>query len=326
MKNPIRVAINGFGRIGRCFFWQIEKRVQPYARVKIVGINDPGLTVENAAYLLRNDSVYGRLGRVYADGKRLLHSFSEVDFLQEKDPLNLPWKELEVDVVIDASGRFTTASELNQHISVGARRVILTAPSKDPAVPMVTPGVGEGLLTTSLITSNASCTTNCANPLVATLNDALGVIHGSLLTIHAYTNGQGLVDGPAGRKDFRGGRAAAVNIIPASTGAAVATAQMLGLEGKLSGLAMRVPVEAGSVLDFSFQSRVVTTKEEVNRILAVAAVKRFAGIMEIDYSEPVSRDIIGQPFGCIVDATLTEVVDSHLVSVRAWYDNELSTY
>lgn len=317
----IRVAINGFGRIGRAFVRQAWDNPE----IEIVAVNDLG-SAENLAYLLRFDTVYGRApfpvawkeGALSINGK-------EVRFLSEKDPAQLPWKDIGVDVVVEATGFFTDYEKANAHVLAGARRVVITGPVKEehPLGATVLMGLDESKLGTCPITSNASCTTNSASPVIAILDEAIGIEKAVLSTTHAYTASQAIVDGPA-KKDMKEGRAAAQNIVPTSTGAAVAVTKAYpALQGKFDGISLRVPVPAGSIADITFIAKRPTTAEEVNQILRDAAkLERWDGIFQASDEEFVSSDIIGQRAASIADLGMTRVVDGTLVKVLAWYDNE----
>jgi glyceraldehyde 3-phosphate dehydrogenase len=318
----IRVGINGFGRIGRAFARRSAGR-----DIEIVAVNDLG-SLENLAYLLKYDTVYGRApfavevrdGSLWLDGR-------EVKFFSEKDPANLPWKDLGIDVVVESTGFFTDYDKAGVHIAAGAKRVVITAPVKgSPSTSgeTVLMGLNEEKLATCQITSNASCTTNSASPVIAILDDAIGIEKAILSTTHAYTASQSIVDGPS-RKDMREGRAAAQNIVPTTTGAAIAVADVYApLVGKFDGISLRVPVAAGSIADITFIAKRPTTKEEVNEALRSAArTPRWEGIFTTTDEDLVSSDIVGQPFASIADLGMTRVVDGNLVKVLAWYDNEM---
>src|SRR3989338_3890254 len=262
----IRVAINGFGRIGRSF-----ARLAQGRGIEIVAVNDLGY-LENLAYLLKYDSVYGRApfsveardGMLMVDGK-------EVKFLSEKDPAALPWKELNIDVVVESTGFFTEYEKAQAHLTAGARRVVITAPSKGDGGATVLMGLNEDRMKSCPITSNASCTTNAASPVIAILDEVIGIEKAVLSTTHAYTASQALVDGPS-KKGMREGRAAAQNIVPTSTGAALSVTQAYEpLAGKFDGISLRVPVVAGSIADITFIAKRPTTREEVNELLRAAA-------------------------------------------------------
>jgi len=325
MKKKIRVAINGAGRIGRAFYKLAHKRPE----IEIVAINDLG-DVENIAYLLKFDTVYGKSGlEITTENDSLTIDGEKIAFLQEKDPSLLPWKELDIDIVIESTGFFTKYELAKAHLDAGAKRVVVTAPMKDEPMDgiegaTVLMGVNEEKLETCIITSNASCTTNAGSPLIAILDEALGVEKAVLNTVHGYTASQSLVDGPS-KKDFREGRAAAQNIIPTSTGAAIAvTKAFTRLKGLFDGVAMRVPVPAGSLVDITFISKTDTSQEEVNEILKKAAGdKRWHGIFAVTEEELVSSDILGSTYGSIADLKFTRVVGGNLVKVMGWYDNEM---
>lgn len=317
----IRVAINGFGRIGRAFVRR------SYGRdVEIVAVNDLG-SLENLAYLLKYDTVYKRAPfSVETNGAGLVIDGKEVKFFSEKDPAQLPWKDLAIDVVVECTGFFTEYEKAQAHITAGARRVVISAPAKGDAAlgATVLMGLNEDKLGTCAITSNASCTTNASSPVIAILDEAIGIEKAILSTTHAYTASQSIVDGPS-KKDMKEGRAAAQNIVPTSTGAAVAVAQAYTpLAGKFDGISLRVPVPAGSIADITFIAKRATTKEEVNDILRTAAKSaRWEGIFTTTDDELVSSDIVGEPHASIADLGMTRVVDGTLVKVLAWYDNEM---
>ena len=323
----IRVAINGFGRIGRAFARLLQNRGMDSTgspQVELVAVNDLG-SLENLAYLLKYDTVYGRaMFDVAQQGEALLVNGKEVKFFSEKDPANLPWNELDIDVVVESTGFFTDYEKASAHISAGAKRVVITAPATGESGATVLMGVNEKKLAKCKISSNASCTTNAASPVVAILNEALGIEKAVLSTVHAYTASQFLVDGPS-KKDLREGRAAAQNIVPTSTGAAIAIAQVYKpLQGKFDGIALRVPIVAGSIADITFIAKRATSKEEVNEILrGAAAAPRWDGIFKTTDEQLVSSDIVGEPYASIADLSMTRVVDGNLVKVLAWYDNEI---
>lgn len=322
-----KVAINGFGRIGRTFF----RMAFNHPDFEIVAINDLG-NLENLAYLLKYDTVYGQSqfdvsvsnGVLTVDGKT-------VTFLSEKDPKALPWGKLGVDIVVESTGFFNSYEASKMHLEAGAKRVILSGPvSDDPVLAgvqgaTVLMGVNEASLATCTITSNASCTTNATSPLIAILKDTIGIEKAILNTTHAYTASQTIVDGPS-KKDFRGGRAAAQNIIPSSTGAAKATTLAhTELKGKFDGIAVRVPVPVGSIVDVTFIASRNTTVEEVNEILTSASqTETWKNLFAVTNEQLVSSDIIGARFASIADLEMTRVVDGNLVKVLAWYDNETS--
>ena len=267
----LRVGINGFGRIGRAFLKVAWDRPE----LEIVAVNDLG-SVDNMAYLLKYDTVYRKWDKdVKVDGDSISIDGKKVKVLAEKDPMSLPWKDLEVDVVVESTGLFTSYEKASAHLSAGAKKVVISAPAKgdDGSVKgeTILLGVNEEKFGTCDVTSNASCTTNAASPLIAIMDEALGVEKAILNTVHGYTASQALVDGPS-KKDLREGRAAAQNIVPSSTGAAIAvTKAFTGLEGLFDGISIRVPVVAGSIVDITFISKKETTAEEVNEILRKAA-------------------------------------------------------
>lgn len=316
----IRVAINGFGRIGRCFF----RAAQGNKDIEIVALNDLG-SLENLAYLLKYDTVYGRFdGGVAVEGGQLVVDGKKIAFHQEKDPSKLPWKEHRIDIVVESTGFFTDASKAKAHIDAGAKHVVISAPAKGEGVETILIGANEEKFGTCNITSNASCTTNACSPLVGILDEAVGIERAILNTTHAYTASQSIVDGPAG-DDFRRGRAGAANLGPSSTGAAKATALVHpSLKGKFDGIAVRVPIAAGSIADITFVSKRPTSVEEVNAAFKkAAATDRWKRVFAVTEEPLVSSDILGQPYGAIADLAMTRVVDGTLVKVLAWYDNEM---
>jgi glyceraldehyde 3-phosphate dehydrogenase len=322
-----KVAINGFGRIGRTFF----RMAFGNPNFEIVAINDLG-DINNLAYLLKYDTAYGQAqfdvtvseGALIVDGKKIA-------FLSEKDPKTLPWGHMAVDIVVESTGFFASYAGSKSHLDAGAKRVVITGPvSDDPVASGVTGatvlmGVNESALATCVITSNASCTTNATSPLIGILNEAIGIEKAILNTTHAYTASQSLVDGPS-KKDFRGGRAAAQNIVPSSTGAAKATTLAhTSLKGKFDGISIRVPVPVGSIVDVTFIASRPTTVEEVNGALTKAAgSEQWKNLFAVTNEQLVSSDIIGARFASIADLEMTRVVDGNLVKVLAWYDNETS--
>ncbi len=298
-----------------------------HKNVEVVAINDLG-SVENLAYLLKYDSVYGKydkeVGHKIDDEHHIVVDGKEIRFFQEKDPANLPWKELDIDVVVESTGVFDSFEKASPHLDAGAKRVVITAPAKDDNASVTfTPNVGTELIKKSRITSNASCTTNAATPITAIMMQNPGIKKALLNTVHGYTASQNLVDGPA-KKDFRRGRAAAVNIVPSSTGAAEAVIKAAPfMKGKFDGIAMRVPVLSGSLIDFTFVAGRETSAEEINDIFRKAAKSpEWKGIMRVCEEPLVSADILGEPYGSIVDLDFTRVVDGDLVKVLSWYDNE----
>jgi glyceraldehyde 3-phosphate dehydrogenase len=322
----IKVGINGCGRIGRAF----AKLAAQDLEVEVVAVNDLA-DIENIAYLLNYDSAYGRSGlKASADraAGTLTVAGKTVKYLSEKEPEKLPWGALGVDIVVESTGRFTSREKAEAHIKAGAKRVVISAPAKDaagaPAAATALVGVNEAAIATAPVTSNASCTTNAASPLIAILNEAVGVERALLNTVHAYTASQALVDGP-NAKDWREGRAAAMNVVPSSTGAAIAVTQAYPeLSGKFDGISIRVPVVTGSIVDVTFVAKRATSAEEINSILrAAAATPRWQGIFAASDEELVSRDIIGAAEASIADLKMTRVVDGTLVKVLAWYDNEM---
>jgi glyceraldehyde 3-phosphate dehydrogenase len=314
------VAINGFGRIGRNVFRIIATR--PDTDIKVVAIND--LSDDDIlAYLLEYDSVMGRFEQEVSVSDGVMKAGDhEVQMLIERDPAKLPWDELEVDVVVEATGVFRDRASLQKHLDAGAKRVILTVPAKDEIDETIVLGVNDSELDAGdLIVSNASCTTNCLAPLAKVLDDEFGIKKGVMTTVHAYTNDQRLADVP--HKDLRRSRAATENIIPTTTGAAKAVGVVLpNLDGKLDGMAMRVPVPDGSTVDLVVELERDVTADEVNAAVKRAADGPLSGIIEYTEDPIVSTDIIGNPHSSIFDASGTHVLGGNLVKVMSWYDNE----
>ena len=315
----INVGINGFGRIGRSVFRVIAQRDTD---IRVLAINDLG-DAETLAYLLQYDSVMGPFrGGVELDGDILRAGGQEVELLTIKDPAELPWKEMGVEIAVESTGVFRDRASLQKHVEAGAKRVILTVPSKDPVDETVVLGVNDQDLDDGdRLVSNASCTTNCLAPIAKILDENFGVRRGVMTTVHAYTNDQRLADVP--HEELRRSRAATENIIPTTTGAAKAVGEVLpNLAGKLDGMAMRVPVPDGSTVDLVAELDREVTIEEVNEAVRKAAEGRMAGIVQFSEAPLVSTDIIGNPHSSIFDALSTRVLGGNLVKVVAWYDNE----
>ncbi len=321
----VNVAINGFGRIGRMVFRAAFKD----PKINIIAINDLTDT-KTLAYLLQHDSLQGSFSeQVSFDEHNLIISNKKIQVLAEKDPTKLPWKRLNIDVVVESTGRFTQPEDTALHLQAGAKKVLLSAPSKcDKNVcPINTTtlvfGVNHHLYNPKVhtIISNASCTTNCVAPVLKVLEDSIGIKQCTFTTIHAYTADQNLVDGP--HKDLRRARAAATNIIPTTSGADIAVVQAIpSLQNKVRGFAIRVPVASGSVTDFTIEVKKDTTSEEINSLLQKAASKGLKGIIQYSTDELVSSDIIHNPYSSIIDSKLTTVVNKRTVKIIAWYDNE----
>jgi glyceraldehyde 3-phosphate dehydrogenase len=316
----VRVAINGFGRTGRAAF---RAAIESGADVDWVAIND---VAEPAmlAHLLTYDTVYGRFGgHVEAEDGAIVVDGTRIVTPTESDPARLPWGELDVDVVIESTGRFRARADAAKHLEAGARKVIVSAPAKEPDV-TVALGVNFETYDPDLhdVISNASCTTNCLAPVAKVLHEALGIRHGVMTTVHAYTGDQQLLDGP--HKDYRRARAAAANLVPTSTGAAKAIGLVVpSLAGKLQGYAVRVPLPTGSLVDLTVELERPTSVEAVNAVVAGRADSgELAGILRYSEEPIVSSDIVKSPFSAIFDAPLTTVTDGTLVKVVAWYDNE----
>ncbi|MCC7212920.1 MAG: type I glyceraldehyde-3-phosphate dehydrogenase [Candidatus Brocadia sp.] len=314
----ITVGINGFGRIGRNVFRAIVQR----GGMDVLAVNDLA-DAKSLAILLKYDSVHGKFdGSIEAKERSLLVNGKEVKLLMEKDPAKLPWKALGVDIVIESTGIFTSRAECAKHLDAGAKKVILSAPSKDKIDATIVVGVNNyDLRPEHKIVSNASCTTNCLAPLAKVVNDNFGIEKGLMTTIHAYTNDQRISD--LIHKDLRRARAAAVNIIPTTTGAAKAIGEVIpSLKGKLDGLAMRVPVANGSVTDLVALVSKDVTVEDINAAMKKAAEGELRGILEYCADPIVSSDIIGNTHSSIFDSGLTYVIDKRMVKVVSWYDNE----
>ncbi len=317
--NRVKIAINGFGRIGRSFF----RATFGEKGFDIVAIND--LTpLETSAYLLTHDSVYGKYkktvtteeGAFVVDGEKI-KSFAE------KDPKNLPWKDLDIDIVVESSGFFASGEKSQAHLDAGAKRVVITAPASGEVDTLLIGANDAGFANAKHITCNASCTTNATAPIVAILDEEFGIVKSAMTTIHAYTATQKLVDGGADH-DVRRSRAAGINIVPASTGAAEAVIQSLPhMEGIFDAVSVRVPVIAGSLVDLTALLKKKTNVEEVNAAFRNAAKNpRWEKVLKTTEDKIVSTDIIGEPYGAIVDLSLTKVIDGDLVKIFSWYDNE----
>ncbi len=318
MPKP-RIAINGFGRIGRCVT-RIAKLRNHY---DVVAVNDIA-TPEQLAYAFKYDSIHGKYpGQVKLQGDVMEIDGDPFKVLCEKNPANLPWAAMDIDFVIESSGQFRHLAQLQQHLDAGAKRVIVTVPTKEPLTETLVMGVNDQVLSkSSTIISNASCTTNCAAPIAKVLQENFGIKYGLLTTVHAYTSDQRLIDAPHSG-DLRRSRNAATNIVPTSTGAAKAIGQVLPeLAGKLDGIAMRVPVADGSVVDLTVELNCDVTVEQINGAMQRAALGPLFGILEYCQDPIVSSDIVGNTHSSIFDAGLTQVIGKRLVKVVSWYDNE----
>ena len=320
----VRVAINGFGRVGRCVMRAAQENG---ADVEIVAVNDL-VDARTLAHLLKYDSVYGRFpARIEAADDGFLIGGTRVRAFAEREPAALPWADLGVDVVIESTGKLRTRAGAAQHLEAGARKVIISAPAKGSEPPDATLVLGVNFdevydPARDHIVSNASCTTNCLAPVAKVLHETVGIRHGLMTTVHAYTADQNLLDGP--HSDLRRARAAAINIIPTSTGAAKALGLVIpDLAGKLNGFAVRVPMPTGSLVDLTIEAERATTAEEVNAQFQLAADGgSLEGILAYTEEPIVSSDIVGSPFSAIFDGSLTSVIDGTQVKVIAWYDNE----
>lgn len=318
----IKIAINGFGRIGRAAFKVALKRTD----LEVVAINDLTDTTV-LAHLLKYDSAYGGFdGTVSAEADGLIVNGKKYKVTAEKEPASLPWGEMQVDVVLECTGRFVKDDAANAHLQAGAKRVVVSAPTKGGDTQTFLLGVNSDMYRGQAMVSNASCTTNCVGPVTSVIDNAFGIAKAALTTVHSYTAEQNLVDGPPpGLKgDLRRARASAQNIVPTSTGAAISTTEVLPqLKGVFDGLALRVPTIVGSLSDFTFLLKRNTTAEEVNHVFERAASEAvYKGILAVTKDEIVSTDIIGNSHSAIVDLSLTKVIDGNLLKVIAWYDNE----
>lgn len=320
----MKIAINGFGRIGRLFLRQILD----VSGVEVVAINDLG-NLDNLSYLLKHDSVYREYkNEVLSDSVKgvLTVGGKEIKFFQEKDPSNLPWGALGVDLVIESTGAFESFEKSKVHLDAGAKKVLLTAPAKDADGfgKTVLVGINEGDIPNFNIISNGSCTTNSASSVIAVVLEKIGIEKAILSTVHAYTATQSIVDGSVKGDDYRRGRAAAQNIIPSTTGAAAAVTRVIPeLSGKFDGIAVRVPTVVGSLTDITFISKRDTSVEEINSILKEASVSpRFKDILGVSEEQLVSSDIVGTSYAVVVDLKFTKVVGGNLVKILCWYDNE----
>ena len=352
----MKIAINGFGRIGRLFFRQTfalqlldgarscpekfegqqvqgnpeQGRRAGQPNLEIVAINDLG-DLENLAYLLKYDSVYRTYKRQVTRDKGqeiLVVDGEKIKFFQEKDPKLLPWKDLEIDLVVESTGVFESFEKAKVHLDAGAKRVIITAPAKDSEGAFdgetILMGINENNLEKKVLISNASCTTNAASSVMAVMAENPGIQKAVLNTVHAYTNTQTIVDSPVKGSDFRRGRAGSQNIVPSTTGAAIAVTWVIKeLEGKFDGVSLRVPIVTGSIADVTFLAKRKTSVEEINEIFKKAATSpRWQGILKVVEDPIVSSDVIGEPYGAIIDLEFTKVIDGDLVKILAWYDNE----
>lgn len=323
-----KIAINGFGRIGRLFFRQVLGEPS----LEVVAINDLG-NLENLAYLLKYDTVYRAFpGEIKTESKGsenyLVVDDNKIRVFQEKDPLNLLWGELDIDVVVEATGVFESFEKASTHLKAGAKKVVLTAPAKDSEGTLngktILVGTNGKDFKTTDLTSNGSCTTNAVAPVIAVLSKNPGIAKAILNTIHAYTATQGIVDGPVKGKDFLRGRAGSQNLVPSTTGAALTVGRVLKeLEGKFDGIAVRTPVVCGSLADITFLAKRKTSAEEINEILKKASANpEMKGILAVSEEPLVSSDIIGNENAAMVDLSFTKVVGGDLVKVLVWYDNE----
>lgn len=316
----LRIGINGFGRIGRMVARVLLQRPD----IQLVGVNDI-VPADNLAYLFKHDTVHGRFPKpVRAEGNAIFVDQSKIEVFSEKDPAQLPWKKLKVDYVIESTGRFTNREDARKHILAGAKRVVISAPAKDD-IPTYVMGVNHTRYQPKVddILSNASCTTNCLAPLCKVLLDHFGIEEGLMTTVHSLTASQPTVDGPS-HKDWRGGRAAGYNIIPASTGAAKAVTLCLPeLKGKLTGMAFRVPTLDVSVVDLTVRLSKDTSYDEISKAMQMASQKEMKGILAVTDEQVVSSDFIGTSYSCIFDQTAGIALNKRFYKLVAWYDNEM---
>ncbi|AGB15932.1 glyceraldehyde-3-phosphate dehydrogenase, type I [Halovivax ruber XH-70] len=314
---PLRIGINGFGRIGR----SVLRASLEHDDLDVVAVNDV-MDDDDMAYLLQYDSVHGRLDGVFREGDTMYVGSQEVQLCSEPDPSEIPWDDFGASVVLEATGLFRTRDEAAQHLEAGADQVLISAPPKgDEPVPMFVYGVNHETYDGEAIVSNASCTTNSVAPVMQVLDEEFGIDSGLLLTVHAYTGSQGLVDGPLEKR--RRGRAAAENIVPTTTGAAIATTEILPqLEGTFDGRAMRVPVPDGSISDLTLNLETDVTEADVADAIRTAADGRLAGVLGYTDDEIVSQDVVGLPIPSYVDLESLMVVDDDMLKILVWYDNE----
>lgn len=317
----VKIGINGFGRIGRLILRDTLQRKD----TEVVAVNDPFISVDYAAYLLKYDSVHGVLNAdiaVNTANNELSVGGKKIKFYAEKEPEQIPWGVHSVDVVMEATGVFTTTEKCKAHLTAGAGKVIMTAPAKDKETPTFVMGVNEDKYKGKQIISNASCTTNCLAPLAKVIHDNFGIAEGLMTTVHSTTATQKTVDGPSG-KDWRGGRAAAVNIIPSTTGAAKAVGLVMPeLSGKLTGMSLRVPTIDVSVVDLTVRLEKPTTYDEICAVMRKVSTKAMKGIIEYTEEPIVSTDIIHNPHTCVFDAKAGIMLSPTFVKLVAWYDNE----
>ncbi|MDA3814862.1 MAG: type I glyceraldehyde-3-phosphate dehydrogenase [Patescibacteria group bacterium] len=315
----MKVAINGFGRIGR----PVTKIALENPELEVVAVNDL-VDIDNLAYLLKYDTAYGVYQHdVEVKDGNLIVAGKEIKVFSEKDPANLPWEELGVDIVFECTGFFKDEESAGAHLKAGAKKVVISAPTKDEKVKTVVMGCNEDEISEeNRILSMASCTTNCIAPIMKVLEEKFGIEKSLMSTIHSYTSTQSLVDGP-GKKDLRRGRAAAQNIVPSTTGAAIATAKTLpSLEGKFDGMAFRVPSLTGSISDVVAVLKKDVTEEEINKAFEEASMGDLKGIIQTTSEALVSSDIVKSIYSSIIQTDLTKVVDGNMVKVVGWYDNE----
>jgi len=317
----VRVGINGFGRIGRQVFKAIWDNYRD--SIEVVAVND--LTDdETLAHLLNYDSIYGRFeGEIETGDSEIIVDGVAIKSLEQRDPAQLPWADLGVEIVLESTGFFRAVPDARKHIEAGAKKVIISAPPRGEGAITVVLGVNDEIYDPAQhgVVSNASCTTNCLAPMAKVLSDNFGIVRGLMTTIHSYTNDQVILDGP--HKDLRRARAAAMNVIPTTTGAAAAIGSVIPeLKGKLDGMALRVPTPTGSIVDLTVELETATDADGINAAMKAAADGPMAGILEYTEAPIVLQDVVGDPASCIFDADLTSVIDGTFAKVLGWYDNE----
>jgi glyceraldehyde 3-phosphate dehydrogenase len=315
---PVKVGINGFGRIGRIVF----RNAVEHDEINIVAVNDPFIEVHYAAYMLKYDSTHGQFkGTIEHDGEGLIVNGHHVKFYQKKDPSEIPWSETGAEYIVESTGVFTTTEKAKAHLKGGAKKVVISAPSAD--APMYVMGVNEKTYKSGAeVISNASCTTNCLAPLAKVIHDNFTIIEGLMTTVHSYTATQKTVDGPSS-KDWRGGRTAAQNIIPSSTGAAKAVGKVIpDLNGKLTGMSMRVPTSNVSVVDLTVRIEKGATYDEIKAVMKKTAETTMQGVLSYTEDDVVSTDLNGDTHSCIFDAKAGISLNKNFVKLIAWYDNE----
>ncbi len=317
----IKIGINGFGRIGRLVFRAAVSQPETF---EIVGINDPFIAPDYMVYMVKYDTMHGHFnGDIKVEDGKLVVNGAKINVYAEKDPSNIPWGKIGAEYVVESTGVFPTTEKASAHLKAGAKKVVISAPAKDSVTPTFVCGVNLDTYTKDMnVVSNASCTTNCLAPLTKVINDKFGIVEGLMTTIHSTTATQKTVDGPS-KKDWRGGRAAAGNIIPSTTGAAKACALVIpSVKGKLTGMSMRVPTLDGSVVDLTVSLKTKTTYDEICKALKEASEGSMKGVLEYTEDPIVSSDVLGDAHTSIFDAKAGIMLNDHFVKLIAWYDNE----